>query len=67
MSSIIDIIKDSDMADVDKQVLIESIKEYEEAIKYYSQNFVGAWNSTEVNVNWRALKCTNKIKEIKGE
>jgi len=63
MKDILSKLKNNELlTESDNKILLETIKEQDECVKYYSQNFVGTWNCDDVNVNWRAKKCTDNIK-----
>lgn len=65
MKDILSKLKNNELlTDIDRDTLLKTIKEQSECIRYYSQNFVGMWNCDDVNVNWRAKKCAERIKDI---
>jgi len=55
--------KNEPLSESDNKILLETIKEQGECIKYYSQNFVGTWDNDDAKINWRAVKCTEHIEE----
>ena len=63
MKELIKKIQSDSLSEMDKQILIETLKEQGKCIDYYSQNFVGTWDCDEVNVNWRAKDCKKNIED----
>lgn len=63
--------KKQELTETEMRIVAEALKEQSKCIEYYSQNFIGNWNCDEVNVNWRAIKCNdyikNKMDEIQNE
>lgn len=61
MRGMIKKLESNTLNDVEKQILVEILKEQNKTIEYYSQSFIGVWDCQKVNVNWRAKKCNEHI------
>jgi len=56
--------KKQSLSDTELNIVLSIFGEQVNCIDYYSQNFVGSWDSNKVNVNWRAVKCNEFISNL---